>query len=145
VEVFFDTSVLIAASVASHPHHTRAAAALQRVVAGRDRGHISAHSIAECFAVLTRLPIRPRIHPSDAARIINEGLLPHLQVAPLTPTHYAQALQWMVDGSWSGGKIYDALLLACAASTNAERICTFNLIDFQQLAPAGLQGRIAAP
>jgi predicted nucleic acid-binding protein len=115
------------------------------VVAGRDHGHISAHSIAECFAVSTRLPIRPRIHPSDAARIINEGLLPHLQVAPLAPTHYAQALEWMVEGSWQGGKVYDALLLACAAAAKAERIHTSNLGDFQQLAPEESRERISAP
>jgi len=38
-------------------------------------------------------------------------------------------------------KIYDALLIRCAAKC-VERIYTFNLGDFKQLAPADLQEKI---
>jgi hypothetical protein len=51
----------------------------------------------------------------------------------------------MAIGGWIGAKIYDALLLRCAARCAAERIYTFNLGDFKQLAPAGLQEKICAP
>jgi hypothetical protein len=37
------------------------------------------------------------------------------------------------------------LLLRCAARCTVERIYTFNLGDFKQLAPASLQGIICAP
>lgn len=42
-------------------------------------------------------------------------------------------------------KAYDALLLACAARSGAERIYTFNLGDFRGLAPAELQTRSCSP
>jgi hypothetical protein len=51
----------------------------------------------------------------------------------------------MAGGGWVGAKIYDPLLLRCAAKCAAERIYTFNLRDFKQLAPAGLQEIICAP
>ena len=41
--------------------------------------------------------------------------------------------------------IYDALLLACAARSGAERVYTFNLSDFRELASVDMQARIAAP
>jgi predicted nucleic acid-binding protein len=50
MKVFFDTTVLVAASSKSHPHHVQAFPALRRVAAGRDRGFISSHSIAEVYA-----------------------------------------------------------------------------------------------
>jgi predicted nucleic acid-binding protein len=145
VKVFFDTSVLVAASEQGHPHHAQGWPALQRVAAGEDQGFISVHSIAETYAALTRLPVQPRIHPSEAARIVTENILRHFEPVPAGKDEYLQALAWVRDGGWSGAKIYDALLLACAARCPAERIYTFNLGDFRLLAPAGLQARICAP
>ena len=80
MQVFFDTSVLVAASVGSHPHHAQALAALRRVADGQDRGFIGVHSIAEAYAALTRLPVAPRIHPSQAGRIIRDNVLKHFEL-----------------------------------------------------------------
>ena len=145
MEIFFDTTVLVAASERSHPHYAQARPALQRVVAGRDKGFIGQHSIAEMFAALTRLPVQPRIHPVEAARIVTENILPHFEVASLGKEDYLEVLNTMAGGGWSGAKIYDALLLRCAAKCAVERIYTFNLGDFRQLAPPGLQEKICAP
>ena len=103
------------------------------------------HSIAEVFAALTRLPVQPRIHPMEAARIVTENILPHLEVVPLGKEDYLEAMNIMASGGWSGAKIYDALLLCCAARCAVERIYTFNLGDFKQLAPSGLEEKICAP
>jgi hypothetical protein len=51
----------------------------------------------------------------------------------------------MASGGWIGAKIYDALLVRCAATCAVERIYTFNLGDFKQLAPPGLQKKMCAP
>lgn len=50
---FFDTTVLVAASEQSQPHHARALPALRRIVTDPDAGFISIHSIAETYAALT--------------------------------------------------------------------------------------------
>jgi predicted nucleic acid-binding protein len=145
VDIFFDTTVLVAASVQSHPHYTQAKSALLRVTAGHDKGFMGLHSIAEVFAALTRLPVRPRIHPVEAARIVTENLLPHFELVSISKEDYLEALNTMASGGRIGAKIYDVLLLHCAARCAVERIYTFNLGDFRQLAPIGQQEKICAP
>ena len=145
MNIFFDTTVLVAASSESHPHHTQAFPALKKVAAGQDVGFISAHSIAEVYASLTRLPVEPRIHSVEAARIITENLLPHFKVLPIETEDYLEALHIVRDGAWVGAKIYDALLLRCASKCNVDRIYTFNLRDFRLLAPSELYDKISAP
>lgn len=140
MQVFFDTSVLVAASVSRHPHHAQALPALRSVSNGEDRGFIGVHSIAETYAALTRIPVAPRIHPSDAGRIIHENILKHFVLVDAGQAEYLQALATVQDNGLPGAKIYDALLLACA-----ERIYTFNLGDFRSLAPAEQLARICSP
>ena len=145
MDIFFDTTVLVAASVQSHPHYTQARSALLRVTAGQDKGFMALHSIAELFAVLTRLPIQPRIHPLEAARIVTENILPHFELLSIAREDYLEALNKMAGGGWIGAKIYDVLLLRCASRCAVDRIYTFNLGDFKQLAPAGIIEKICAP
>jgi hypothetical protein len=106
---------------------------------------MSVHSIAETYAALTRLPVQPRIHPSEAARIVNDNILRNFECVPAGKSEYLRALAWVRDGGWSGAKIYDALLLACAAQCLPDRIYTFNLGDFTMLAPPELKAKISAP
>jgi predicted nucleic acid-binding protein len=145
VDIFFDTTVLVAASEQGHPHHAQARPALQRVAAGRDKGFMSAHSIAEVYAALTRLPVQPRIHPLEAVRILGDNIVPHFEIIPIDKEDYVAALSSVGNGGWSGPKIYDALLLRCATKRAVKRIYTFNLGDFRQLAPPTLQAIICAP
>ena len=145
MDIFFDTTVLVAASERSHPHYSRAWPALRRVAAGRDKGFIGIHSIAEVYASLTRLPVQPRIHPAEAARIITDNILPHFEAVPIHTNDYLEALNTVKNGGWSGANIYDALLLTAAVKCAADRIYTFNLGDFKLLAPGNLQGRICTP
>jgi len=145
MRVFFDTSVLVAASALSHPHHVPAFEAFRRVTTGADEGYIGVHSIAEAFAALTRLPVLPRVHPSEATSIIRDNILKHCTLVPAGKTEYLAALTVMQVRGLSGAKIYDALLLACAARSSAERIYTFNLSDFRALASDDQLNRICAP
>ena len=145
MNIFFDTTVLVAASSKSHPHHVQAYPALRRVAGGRDKGFISPHSIAEMYASLTRLPVEPRIHPTEAARIVTDNLLPHFEAVPVDKADYLAALNIVKDGGWAGARIYDALLLRCAAKCDVNRVYTFNLGDFRLLAPKNLQNKICAP
>ena len=145
MDIFFDSNVLVAASAQSHPHFLQARPALLRVAEGQDNGFLSQHSIAEVFAALTRLPVHPRIHPLEAERMIIENILPHFEVVSLNKEDYLAAMNTMASGGWRGAKIYDALLLRCAARCAVERIYTFNLEDFRQLGPSSLQDKICAP
>ena len=137
MHIFFDTTVLVAASEQSHPHYTQARPALLRVAAGQDNGFMGQHSTAEVVCP-THAPAGPRIHPVEAARIVTENILPHFEAVSLGKEDYPEAINTIASGGWSGAKIYDALLLRCASRCAVERIYTFNLGDFRQLAPADL-------
>jgi predicted nucleic acid-binding protein len=143
--VFFDTSVLVASASDAHSHFGPASAAAARVAAGKDVGWISQHSIAEVYAVLTRLPVVPRIHPLEAATIIRDNILKNFEVVAIDKKDYWSAVHLVSQSGWAGGKIYDALLLRCAEKCQARKIYTFNLRDFQQMAPGHLQNKISAP
>lgn len=106
---------------------------------------MGAHSIAEAFSALTRIPVVPRIHPSEATRIVEENLLPYFEIISLDKRDYLRAMNLTADGGWVGGKIYDALLLCCAAKVSPDRVYTFNVSDFQLLSPAFLKSKISAP
>jgi predicted nucleic acid-binding protein len=143
--LFFDTTVLVASSSRAHPHFAQAAAAVTRVVVGKDQGFLSQHSVAEMYAALTRMPVQPRIHPLEAARMIHENILQHFQTVSIVKEDYLEALTMVSSAGWPGAKIYDALLLVCAEKCPAQRIYTFKLMDFKQLAPSRLHNKICAP
>ena len=75
MRVFFDTSTLVAAVVEGHPAYALAFPWLRRVKAKTDVGVVAAHSLAELYAILTRLPVRPAIPPGIAREIIAVDIL----------------------------------------------------------------------
>jgi predicted nucleic acid-binding protein len=64
VKLLLDTSVLVAAMVETHPDHEVALPWLQQIKDGTHEGLLSTHALAELYAVLTRLPVRPKISPA---------------------------------------------------------------------------------
>ena len=144
MKAYFDTAVLVAASVADHPHHSQAIAALQTVRKKDITGHISGHGLSEAYAVLTRTPFTPPIYPVEAWKLLSENVLPDFQIVTLTSAMYRETIQECAESGWIGGRIYDALHLRCAKKAACDRIYTFNVRHFRQLAPEWAE-RIAAP
>lgn len=144
MKAYFDTTVLVAASVVGHPHHPQAVAAVRAVVNRKVSGYVSGHGLCELYAVLTRTPFNPPVHPTEAWKIISENVLAHFQVLTLTAGMYRAILQECTENGWIGGRIYDALHLRCAKKAACERIYTLDLRHFCQLAP-DLGNRICAP
>jgi predicted nucleic acid-binding protein len=135
VKVYCDTSVLVAASVSAHPHHAQSLALLKHIRARKLEGVISAHGVAEFYAVITRAPLTPPVYPSEAWRLLAENILPHFYLAALSAEQYTSVLREAAEKGWTGGLVYDALHLAAATSNRCQRIYTFNLRHFLQLAP----------
>ena len=82
---------------------------------------------------------------SEAWQIIEQMVLPHMELVTLTPKEYQEVVhQWAVGG-WAGGRIQDAVHLRCAQKADCDRIYTFNVKDFRSFASAGLSEKIAAP
>ena len=145
MKVFLDTSVLVAAIVTGHEHHARAFEILDRVQNGKDEGHIAGHSMAEMYSILTRLPPPFRHTPEYALLSIEENVVKHFKVTALSPNEYGPLIRDAALSGIQGGTIYDAVLLRCAGKSGAEKIWTFNLKHFQNIAPKGIVSQISAP
>ena len=141
---YFDTSVLVAVAVAHHPHHGAGLSAYRQVLSGRHTGVVSAHGLAETFSTLTRLPLSPMIHPTEAYRYITESIVRHCEIVDLQKRDYLAMLESAAKAGLRGGIVYDLLQLQCAEKARCDRIYTFNLADFVRLAPQ-LQNKIGRP
>ena len=141
---FLDTNVLVAACVADHEHHARALPVVQAVHEGRVEGFVSAHSLLETHAILTRLPRVPRISSMQASMLIADNIVKYFSVVALTGREYSELSLRLGTDNIVGGKAYDVLHLACARKCGADRIYTFNVREFTQLA-GPLAGKITAP
>ena len=84
MKVFFDTSVLVAAVIAQHSDHMRSFALLERIQNGKDEGFISAHSLAELYAILTKIPAPWRHSPAQALLSIEENILKYFKITSLS-------------------------------------------------------------
>lgn len=144
MKILLDTSVLVAAIVEAHPMHRRALPWLQRVRAQADLGLVAAHSVAELYAVLTTLPLRPRIPPALAARLIDQDVLATCQVVSLSEADYRAVVEHLSEQNIVGGATYDALIVYAAAKAEADTIVTLNERDFGRLYPR-LADRIVTP
>jgi len=143
MKVCFDTSVLVAALLQQHPHHAVAFPRLRAVHEGRDQGMITAHALAELYATLTALPLKPRFSPADVQRLMSRSILPHFTVISLDSADYEQALNLAVDRQVTSGAIYDALQVVGARKMGCEQLLTLNLKHFRMLAPG--DGLIVGP
>ena len=138
-----DTSVLVPALVELHPNHERAYPWLERAAAGELNVAVSNHSLAEAYATMTRLPVRPRIPPGLASRLIREGTA-GLTLVPLTADDYQRTIERVAELGLPGGVVYDALIACAAQKLDAEALVTFNVSDFRRVWPEG-HDRIIAP
>ena len=137
MKVLFDTSVLVAAIVQPHPMHSRALPWLKRAKAGDGEYVVASHTLAELYAVLTTLPVVPRISPGLAWRLIREDVERTVMVVALSAADYRITIRRVVELGLTGGVLYDALLVRVAQKARVQRLLTFNLEDFKRVWPEG--------
>lgn len=135
MKVLLDTSVLVAAMVESHPDHARAFSWLRQAKQGRIDLLVSTHTLAELYAVLTTLPVQPRLSPDTARRLIREDVESVADIVDLCSADYRQVLDDMSALGVSGGVVYDALAARAARKANADRLVTLNVADFRRVWP----------
>lgn len=132
MRTLFDTSVLVAALVDQLGSHEAAFAAFRHYTDAGHRGFCSTHALAECYATLTALPIRPRIPPEHARLLIEETVCGRLTVVALAPDDYTAVLAQAAALGLASGAVYDALQARCAVKERVEQILTYNLADFER-------------
>ncbi len=111
--MFFDTSVLVAAGVAAHPHHVAGLAAYRQVMTGRHSGVVSGHGLAETYSVLTRLPVTPMIQPTEAYRYLTETVVRKCEIVTLGEGDYQALLELAAKAELRG--VFSATPYNCTA------------------------------
>jgi predicted nucleic acid-binding protein len=130
VKCFFDTSVLIPVFLEDHVHHEASLAAM--VSADKSRACCAAHSLAEVYAALTRLPGKHRLSGAQVLLFLEE-IESRLTVVTLDSREYYSAIRRAAAAGIIGGTLYDALLAHCALKVKAETIYTWNVDHFRRL------------
>jgi predicted nucleic acid-binding protein len=141
VKSFFDTSVLVAAAVVAHEQHHRSLAVF--AAADRKTGCCAAHTLAELYATLTRMPGKQRII-SDQALLFLDEVEERLELVNLNTREYRLAINQAAHHGVLGGTVYDALLGQCALKAGATRILTWDVAHFQRLGPE-IADRVRTP
>jgi predicted nucleic acid-binding protein len=145
MKVLLDTSVLIASVLEKHEAHDRAFAILDRVQSRKEEGFVSAHSLAEMYATLTKLPIPFRHAPEQALLSVEENVVKHFKISSLSGNDYASLIREAAMAGIQGGTTYDAIVLKSAVKAGVDRIYTLNLKHFQAVAPRNINPLIMAP
>jgi predicted nucleic acid-binding protein len=129
---FFDTSVLVASFWRGHREHE---ASLKLVAAAsKKKSACALHTLAEVYATMTALPVKDVIPPDQALLFVQE-VRDRCTVVTLDEDEYYGTIVQAAEDGFASGRIYDALLLRCAAKIRAEVIYTWNLIHFKAIAP----------
>lgn len=143
MKAFFDTSVLVPSMVDQLSTHERCFPTFREYSKGGNQGFCSTHVLAECYSVMTALPLRRRINPLDAQRLIRDTLVGHLTVVSLGVEDYLEAMDRVSRNGLVSGIVYDALHLIAAERVDCQRIYTFNIDHFQRIRATAMD--ITAP
>ena len=143
MQALFDTSVLVAALVKSHPLHGRAFPWYLKCRRGELGMLVAAHGLAETYAALTVYPSRPRVSPQSAVTLIQASVVAVSTIIALDARDYAAAMEAVARIGRGGGSIYDALHVVAAQKAGAELVLSFNGKHFEPI--IGPQQQFVAP
>ena len=138
---FLDTSVLVPVFLVDHPHH--AASITLFSTCEPANATCSAHSLAEVYSTLTRIPAPHRASPEQAIKCV-EKIAAKLRLVSLDGAATLAAIQSAATQNIAGGTIYDSLIATCALQSEADRIYSWNTRHFERFGP-NVALRLSAP
>ena len=141
MQAFFDTSVLVPIFYGDHPHHQDSLKLFIRF--DKFSGCCGAHSLAEVFSTLTRMPGKHRIGGEQAMLFVG-NIRERLSIITLDSNEYVNALEVSATAGILGGAIYDAILAQCAIKAEAEAIYSWNTRHYSQCG-AEVTSRLRTP
>lgn len=136
MKVLVDTSVFVASMIVSHPAYPRARYWVDEGRAGKREIIVSAHSLAETYSVLTRIPPPQRLSPDIAWRLIKQDILDVAEVVALTGQEYQKLIERLAKSQIVGGAVYDAVIADVADKAQVDIIITLNPKDFSRVNPS---------
>ncbi len=131
VDVFLDTSVLLAGLVDFGPQSGPAQSVMHAVAEKTVPAPATAwHCCLEFFSVATRLPAEYRLKPADAARLVQEEVFGRMTVHDLPAGERLALLITAGQDGTAGGRIYDSHIAEVARAAGAKVVITDNRRHF---------------
>ncbi|MGC9200066.1 MAG: PIN domain-containing protein [Acidobacteriaceae bacterium] len=129
MRAFFDTSVLVPVFYGDHVHHQASFELFLQH--DKSSGCCGAHSLAEVYSTLTRMPGKHRISGAQAILFLT-NIRERLSVVSLSGDEYAESLEAAATLGIMGGSVYDAMLAHCALKAEAATIYSWNVKHYAQ-------------
>lgn len=142
MKVFLDTSVLVAAFWGDHAQHGPSVKLVK--AATPKTASCAAHTVAEVYSTMTRLPVKPPI-PTEQALLFVRQIQEQFTVVALTDAEYFATIERLAENGIARGQVYDGLIMTAAAKSNAETIYTWDMDDFQKVSPPEVANKIRTP
>ena len=128
-----DSCVIIPAVQGWHEHHDIARNELRRRLDDGEHMVLAAHSLLECYSVLTRLPGPLRMAPGAVLELIKTNFIDRGTVVGLSAEQYLELLTGVGAAGVVGGRTYDALIARCSDVSRVDELLTFNVRHFTGL------------
>jgi predicted nucleic acid-binding protein len=132
MKVLFDTNILVAATIEAHPNHAISLPWIQQARDKSIQGYISTHSIAEFYAVMTRLPLVQPLSSQQVHDVIVNNL-ESFHAVDLESSDYLEIIRNVARLKITGGGIYDAIIAQAALKANVDVLLTMNSKHFTRL------------
>ena len=130
---------MIAALLSWHMHNAAAAGEIERRLARGEGLVLAAPTLVETYSVLTRFPPGRRLAPENAQALIEGTFVARaIEIVALDPDSYWRLISDAPRQGTTGGRIYDAVIVACALSAQVDTILTFNDRQFLPLAAGAI-------
>lgn len=127
---FADTSVMVPVFIPGHIHHERSFQLFSRATV--KSAFCAAHSTAEVYATMTRLPGKHRTSGQQALTFL-EMIQERFSLVALNVTDYLATIREAAALGMVGGTANDALVAACALKAKADVLYTWNTGHFLPL------------
>ena len=122
-----DTNCIVALLLAHHEHHDRVRRALERRLEAGEALVVAAPTLAETYAVLTRLPAPYRLSATDSRALLEANFpVDAVEVVALSADGYRRLVHEAPERNVTGGRLYDGVIAACAHEGGVDTLLTFN-------------------
>ena len=133
--------MLVAVCQGDHRHHEASIEAF--LTFEKSDAACAAHSVAEVYSVLTRMPGEWRMTAAQAMTFLGT-VRERLTIIALDAAEYFTGIQNFAAAGVVGGTVYDGIQALCATKAHAEAIYTWNLRHFRQFGP-DITSRLRTP
>ncbi|MCC6389218.1 MAG: PIN domain-containing protein [Bryobacterales bacterium] len=142
MKIFLDTSVFVAAFWGDHVHH--AASVKLAKAATPKTAFCAAHTVAEVYSTMTRLPVKPPI-PAEQALLFIRQIREKFTVVSLTASEYFETIERLAEKGIARSYIYDGLIMTAARKSGADTIYTWDVDDFVLVSESATEKKIRTP